>query len=115
MKTRKLLSVTLLCLSVFVSAMPAHAGMVGTEQFQPITAPSGIEAQRDWIVEQLQKGGVQAETAIERVTAMTDAEVAQLYQRIDEVPAGGAEILLVAIIVFLVLELTGVIDVIPDN
>jgi hypothetical protein len=115
MNTRKLLYLAMICLSVFASGLPAHAGMVGTEQFQPLTAPSGIEAQRDWIVEQLQKGGVQAPMAAERVAAMTDAEVAQVYQHIDELPAGGAEVLLVAIIVFLVLELTGVIDVIPDS
>ena len=80
MNTRKLLYLAMICLSVFASGLPAHAGMVGTEQFQPLTAPSGIEAQRDWIVEQLQKGGVQAPMAAERVAAMTDAEVAQVYQ-----------------------------------
>jgi hypothetical protein len=45
---------------------------------------------------------------------MTDVEVAQIYQRIDEAPAGG-NILVIALVIFAVLEITGYIDVIPEK
>jgi hypothetical protein len=46
---------------------------------------------------------------------MTDAEISGIYQRIDEAPAGGADVLIIALIVFAVLEITGYIDVIPEK
>jgi len=46
---------------------------------------------------------------------MTDVEVARLYQRVDDAPAGGADILIIGLVVFAVLEITGYIDVIPNK
>ena len=99
--------------------LPAQAGMVATDQIQN----SGVTAevvdvfgQRDWIEARLLQGGIAQPEAIARVLAMTDVEVAQIYQRIDEAPAGGgADILIVALVVFAVLEITGYIDVIPEQ
>ena len=59
--------------------------------------------------------GFVTEEAALRANALTDAEVAQIYQRIDEAPAGGASVLLIALVIFAVLELTGYINVIPDK
>ena len=70
--------------------------------------------QRDWIATQLQRGGVPLAQSERRVASMTDTEVAQIYQRIDQAPAGGADVLLIALVIFAVLEITGYIDVIPE-
>jgi hypothetical protein len=71
--------------------------------------------QRGWLQQQLVLGGVSATDAVTRVAAMTDGEVAQLHQRIDEMPAGGSDALIIALIIFAVLEITGYIDVIPEQ
>ncbi len=120
MTFRKLLPCLLMALAVITSGLPAQAGMIGTAQMKNIPATTGIveiTAQREWIAAQLQGGGVEKSRALERVASMTDAEIAQIYQRIDEVPAAGSsgEFILIAVIVFLVLEVTGVIDVIPEQ
>jgi hypothetical protein len=117
MNYRKLLPCLLMAVAVLSASAPAQAGMLGTAQMQnSVLSNSGVDiaVQRDWIAAQLQRGGVPGEQADVRVASMTDAEVAQIYQRIDEVPAGGADILLIALVVFAVLEITGYIDVIPE-
>ena len=70
-----------------------------------------IAAQRDWIREQLVLGGVEQADAAMRVDALTDAQVAQLHQRIDEEAAGG-NILLIAIVILLISEFAGWTDII---
>jgi hypothetical protein len=118
MKFRHVFSCLVLALAVFGAGMPAQAAMVPTEQLQNDVFAAkfaDISRQRDWIETQLLRGGVDQADASTRVAAMTDAEVAQIYQRIDEAPAGGSDLLLIALVVFLVLELTGYIDVIPDK
>ena len=120
MKLTKLLSCLVTALALLGTGLPAHAGMIGTDQMRDsvmASVPVERAAQREWIVDQLQLGGVEESRAVARVASMTDAEVADVFQRLDEMPAGGisSEVILVGIIVFLVLELMGVIDVIPDN
>ena len=48
-----------------------------------------IAVKRQWIKEQLRIGGVSETDADSRVVALTDSQVIELYQRIDEQPAGG--------------------------
>ena len=96
---------------VFVT-VPAHAGMVSTAEM--VSDVTGIElgnvaAQRDWIREQLELGGVDAADAAMRVDALTDAQVAELHQRIDQEPAGG-NVLLWVIVIVLICELAGWTD-----
>jgi hypothetical protein len=113
MSFKKLSACLAMALAVFMLGTPAQAGMVTTEQLQVAgvgTEFANVAGQREWIEEQLVLGGVAAPEAGARVAAMTDTEVAQIYQRIDEAAAGG-DIILVAIIVVLVLELTGVINI----
>jgi hypothetical protein len=52
---------------------------------------------------------VSREQARARVAALSDAEAAELAARIDELPAGGIDVLGVALIVFLVLLLTDIL------
>ena len=56
----------------------------------------------------LQEQGLDAEIAMARVNAMSDAEVAQLAGRIDQAPAGG-EILGLLFTVFIVLLVTDIL------
>ena len=109
----RLLAIGLLALS---TALPASAAMVGTAQLQPGAAeiaPAGLAAQRDWIREQLIAGGVDAALAGQRVAAMTDAQVVALQRRIDDMPAGGADGLLIIILILVITELMGYTDIVP--
>ena len=114
MMLKKLISGLSIALLVFSLGTPAQAGMVTTHEMQKAAVMvdlSSTAEKRDWIEEQLVLGGVAQPEAGTRVAAMTDAEVTDIYQRIDEAAAGGSEVILIAIIVILVLELTGVIDI----
>ena len=104
-------------LAILTAGLPAQAGMVATDQIQKSGVAIefvDVSGQRDWIELRLIQGGIAEPAAIARVSAMTDVEVAQIYQRVDAAPAGG-NVLVVALVVFLVLEVTGVIDVIPEQ
>jgi hypothetical protein len=118
MKFKILLRSLPIVFAVMTVGLPAQAGMVATDQIQNsgVTAEIvDVSGQRDWIEARLMQGGIAQPEAIVRVLAMTDVEVAQIYQRIDEAPAGGADILIIALVVFAVLEITGYIDVIPEQ
>lgn len=98
--------VRLVCraLMVCMSAFPfsIHAGMIDTGQ---IAAAAHATTERDKVRNfmsrsevraQLKALGVGADAAQARVNAMTDAEVASIAGRIDELPAGGYATLAVA-------------------
>lgn len=118
MRLKKVFRFLLLPLAVLAVSLPGQAGMLGTAALSanPAAVDAGmVMQQRDWITEQLVQGGVDKSDALTRVASMTDAQVAEIHQRIDSTPAGGADVLLVALVVFVVLELTGYIDVIPER
>lgn len=118
MKITQLIRGIPLAIAALTFAMPAQAGMVSTAQLQEslvVQESSDMNGRRAWIEDQLLQGGVSGADATARVAAMTDAEIAQIYQRIDEAPAGGSSFLLIALVVFAVLEITGYIDVIPNK
>ncbi len=118
MRLNRLLHYLFFTLALFAISLPSQAGMVGTSQLQLDSAVidlGNITQQRDWIRQQLVQGGVDQADAVVRVASMTDAEVAEIHQRIDEVPAGGVNGLVVVIIVLVVLEVTGYIDIIPER
>jgi len=103
------------CLAA-VLTVPAHAGMISTQE---AIATQAIQADRDkvqafldraTVQEKLQAMDVPGAFAKSRVDALTAQEVATLAQRIDALPAGGALsstdvviILLVAILVAIAL------------
>jgi len=112
---RNIIRCLLIGFTALVVSMPSQAAMVGTEQMQ--ANPLSIElldiaGQRHWIEEQLVLGGVPRIDAGSRVAAMTDAQVASLHQRIEQEPAGG-NVLLIAIVILLITELTGYTDILP--
>jgi len=94
--------------------LPAQAGMISTEQ----AAPAGARARIDHLLERadlrakLADYGVQASEVKARVAAMSDDEVAQLAERIDNAPAGGdaaGALIGAAVLVFIVLLITDIL------
>lgn len=126
MKTRNLTQrfIALLCVLALLggSLSPAIAGLVGTDQ---LIAAEQAQADRERIMstlsrddvrQQLTAMGVDPAQAAERVKRMTDAEVAALNERLDELPAGGASVLgvlLVIFIVFVITDAVGATDIFP--
>lgn len=110
---------TIAMTSLFV-ALPASAGMVGTasltsNSMQMTTSVDAVVAQRQWIQTQLETNGVTAEDAALRVSSLTNEQVQQIHQRIDEMPAGSGALGTIAFIalVLLITDLTGLTDVYP--
>jgi hypothetical protein len=91
------------------AVMPrAYADMIPSEAAQASAQREHVKAllQRPEVSRELEKMGVPAANAAERVDAMSDAEVAQLAGRLDQLAAGGAQfsneqILIVALIVII--------------
>lgn len=103
----------------------AQAGMIGTQE---VVEDSTVEAERERIQAMLQREdvrakltelGVEPERVENRVAALSDAEVQQLSQRMDQLPAGEGlieTVLVMGVFVFLVLLVTDILgftDVFP--
>lgn len=96
----------------------AQAGMIGTDQVVAAGAQAsagsdqarlGALLQRDDVVAALRERGVSPEQARERVAALSDAEAAQVVAAIDSAPAGGTDLLGVAVFVFVLLLITDIL------
>ncbi len=117
MQKSKLTRCLLVAVTALAISLPSQAGMVGTAQLQDSLLSidlGNIAAKRDWIEQQLVLGGVEAADAATRVAAMTDAQVIKIHQRIDEAPAGGADALIIVILVLVITELMGYTDIVPN-
>jgi len=119
MKMKRILQCLLFTVAALSTSLPVQAGMVGTAQMQ--ANPSDIDfadvtQQRVWITEQLVKGGVSETDAEKRVASMTDVQVTEIYQRIDELPAGAStiEVIIIIGLVLVITELMGYTDIIPN-
>jgi hypothetical protein len=101
--------------------MSAQAAMVTTEvaltQQTDSTQRERVSAflARADVRQALEDHGVTSQSAVDRVHAMTDAEVAQLAGRIDQAPAGGdiLGVLFTVFIVLLVTDILGLTKVFP--
>lgn len=96
-----------LCLSA-TGTLPAYAGIVTTE-----TAIAGAErvqlagfVERADVQARLQAMGVDPREVQKRVAALSDEEAAQLAAQLDELPAGGSDLLWWAVAIFLILLFT---------
>lgn len=119
-KLRK--SVTLLVMTTMLSlgvSAPGYAAMIGTDQ---ILAGDSVQQQRDYIREMLNREeiqeqmislGVNPADAQQRVDAMTESEIQMLAGQLEELPAGGSAVGLLAfvLIVLLITDLLGVTNV----
>jgi hypothetical protein len=116
MKNIKHLVASLLIFSVTAAGFPmaAHANIVATDE----VVSAGVAAShrdtvnsflaREDVRQAMQAQGISPLAATERVSAMSDAEVAQLAGRVDQAPAGG-EILGLLFTVFILLLVTDIL------
>lgn len=99
------------------SITPAQAAMVGTSQVLAAEQGSLDRArlasllEREDLQRQLAAMGVDVQQARDRVAGLTDAEIAQLNQRIGALPAGGDTVLGVFVLLLLVLVITDLLGV----
>jgi hypothetical protein len=102
-------SLLVLCVSA-TGTLPAYAGIVGTETVIAGTQSGKLAGvvQRADVQARLQAMGVDPREVEARVAALSDEEAAQLAARLEELPAGGSDVLAVALIVFLVLLFTDI-------
>lgn len=108
---------TIVMSSLFVG-LPAQAGMVGTaglSNLQTTTSVESLVEQRHWIKTQLEANGVAPADAALRVSSLSDRQVQQVHQRIDEMPAGAGALGIIAFgfLVLAITDLTGLTDVFP--
>lgn len=118
-------SLASLCIFLLLApiALPVHAAMVGNDEVVAEARGDLDRAEvmafldRDDVRAQLEAQGVDPADAKARVAAMTDAEVAELQARMDEIPAGaGPSVLGAALVIFVVFVITDVIgatDIFP--
>lgn len=100
---------------------PVQAAMVGTpqaiqaEQTRVERADLLAALEREDVRTQLEAMGVDSAMAAERVAAMTDAEIAELNQRIGELPAGGDAlgVILLILLIFVITDVIGATDIFP--
>lgn len=123
LKTVNRLIATALIPCVTLAGVPlsAQAALVSSEQ--AMVTPAGDAGRervsaflaRDDVRAGLQAQGVNANDAIARVQAMSDAEVAQLASRVDQAPAGGDVfgILFSVFLILLVTDILGLTKVFP--
>src|SRR5438874_12772057 len=106
---RFLASLLIVCLAGL--GLPVQAGMLPTEA--TVTNPDRAQIlsvlDREDVRLQLQAHGVSPADVKARVAAMSDEEARTLAGQIESLPAGGADVLGVLLIVFLVLLLTDIL------
>jgi hypothetical protein len=99
-------SLLIVCLAGL--GLPVQAGILPTDAASAERSRVLNVLEREDVRVQLQAHGVSLAEVKARVAAMTDDEVAQLAGQIESLPAGGADILGVALIVFIVLLITDI-------
>lgn len=119
----RILNRTIACaliVSIIGLGMPSSsmATIVGTEE-----ASAGIQRdrvasflERSEVRARMQALGVDPDAARSRVAALSDDEVASLADQLDQLPAGGSDVLTAVVVVFLILiilDLLGVTDIFP--
>ncbi|MDH3947812.1 MAG: PA2779 family protein [Gammaproteobacteria bacterium] len=115
---------TAIFLSILLALMPlstAQAAMIGNDQIinqDPAhQMREGLQQhfERETIQQQLQAWGVQPDHLKSRIDNLTDNEVMQIYQQINDPQAGGgvAGILLTILLVFVITDVIGATDIFP--
>lgn len=100
---RLIASLLILCLAL---PLPSQAGMIATdagrERLEQLLERADVQAR-------LEALGVDPAQVRARVAALSDDEVAGLAQRIESLPAGGADIIGALLLVFIVLLITDIL------
>jgi hypothetical protein len=111
-----------LLVSMGMTSLPVQAITITTEEAVQMSAPAmtGREALTDLLARadvqaELARLGVDPALAAERVAALSDAEVASLHQRMDEVAAGGSVVgaIVFIFVLLLVTDILGLTKVFP--
>jgi hypothetical protein len=120
--TKLLSAFMVLSLAAWTVPPQAIAGMIGTEEVASTQLVSTDRAtlvallEREEVQRQLEALGVDPVDAQSRVAALTDDQARDLAARIDELPAGGIDvvgIVFTVAIVLLVTDLLGLTNVYP--
>lgn len=119
MRARSFL-VGLLVPCLVLSSLPARAEMIGTAEIlapaadAPHAQVDAFLARAD-VQRQFEALGVSPADAATRVASLTPAELQALSSRIESLPAGAGalEIVLVVLLILVILELVGAIDIFP--
>ena len=96
-------------------AQSAQAAMIGTDQVVAAGVAQQNQAKvlaaldRPEIVAELEKHGVSPEDAKARVAALSDAEVATLAGKVDQLAAGGDSVIGVLVFIFVLLLVTDIL------
>lgn len=98
--------------------LPASAGIVTTDQIVAGAERDQVKnfLDRADVRAQMQALGVDAGATRARVDALTDEEARDLAARIDQLPAGGSDVLGVLLVIFIILlvtDLLGLTKVFP--
>lgn len=109
------------CIALAGLPLASQAGIVSTEAAIAATVADAsrervnIFLEREDVRAALQEQGVSADDAIARVQAMSDAEVAQLAQRVDQalVGSGVVGVLFSVFLILLVTDILGFTKVFP--
>ena len=119
MRTQSFLA-GLLVPCLLLSSMPVHAEMIGTAEMLAPAADAErerVEAflAREDVQRHFEALGVSPADAADRVASLTESELQQLSSRIDSLPAGadGAGVVLTVLLILILLELVGAIDIFP--
>ncbi len=108
---------------VLLDARVARAELVTTEA--ALAGAPGVRDQvrallaRDEVTRELRELGIDPAQARDRVEALSDAELAVIAGRLDQLPAGGSAVgaivtaLLIVFIILLITDIAGVTDVFP--
>ena len=116
MKNQRVLNFLSVSIFIFLGFFQtANAGMVGTQQLLPMMPSINLEQVRQDIKGQLVDLGVEQQQAEIRVAAMTDAQVAEINQKLSDLPAGASAggILLAVFIVLVITDVMGATDIFP--
>ncbi len=125
MNSFKRIVASTLIVSTTLTGLPltANAALVSTQEALTTTSAPAQDnrdkvasfLQRDDVRQALEAQGVSGAAALERVQAMTDAEVAQLADRVDHAPAGAGVIgvLFTVFVILLVTDILGFTKVFP--
>lgn len=125
MNSFKRIVASTLIFSTTLAGLPlsANASLVSTQEALATTSAPAQDSrdkvlsflQRDDVRQALEGQGVSSAAALERVQAMTDAEVAQLADRVDHAPAGAGIIgvLFTVFVILLVTDILGFTKVFP--
>ncbi len=112
---KRLVAATLIASTTLMGLpLSANAGIVSTSDSLSTSASQSNRDQvnafltRSDVRQAIEQQGVDADAALQRVAAMSDAEVAQIAGRIDQAPAGG-DILGLVFTVFIVLLVTDIL------